>query len=136
MEQLKETFGLIKAIQLKRYYKASEANRENIIVDPQEILKRAIENAKPLMSIQKVKVGGMIYSVPAPITEFRSEYEATRWISQAVKDRDTRNTRLPPTLANILIDTANNTGRVISVKNEHHKVCEANRAYAHFRKTV
>jgi small subunit ribosomal protein S7 len=32
-----------------------------------------------------------------------------------------------------LIDAANNKGRVIKRKQELHKQCEANRAYAHYR---
>ena len=133
MNQINETFRLIKDIQLKKYYKASENRRENIIVDPQEIVKKAIDNATPLLAIEDVKVGGVIYQVPAPIKEKSARFEAIRWIYQAMKDRDTRNVKLPPTLANILIETAHNQGRVIAVKNEHHKLCEQNRAYAHFR---
>ena len=105
------------------------------IADPTEIIKKAIENAKPLMALENVKVGGMMYTVPAPISEKRAKFEARRWIMNAARDRDRRTTRIPPILANILVDTANNTGRVISVRNEHHKTCEQNRAYAHFRLT-
>ena len=125
----------MKDIQLKKYYKASPDRRENIVTDPNEILKTAVHNARPLMAIQKVKVGGIVYNVPAPISMKRSLFEARRWILNTVRDRDTKNTRVHGALANLLVDTAHNTGRVIAIRNEHHKTCEQNRAYAHYRIT-
>ena len=63
----------------------------------------------------------------------RSLFESRRWILNAARDRDTKNIRIHETLANVLIDTANNTGRVIAQRNEHHKTYKQNRAYAHYR---
>lgn len=136
MKVLGQTFTLLKEIQLKKYYKASPEARENIIIDPQEILKKAVENARPLMSLQNVKKGSVYYQVPAPITDDRSYFEARRWIIKAARDRDTKNVRMPQALASILIETANDSGRVIAQRNEHHKLCEQNRAYAHYRITA
>jgi len=133
MRELNETFEIMKDIQLKKYYKATPERREGIITDPNEILIKAVHNARPLMSIQNVRVGGSVYKVPAPITMKRSLFESRRWILDAARDRDTKNIRIHDSLANVLIDTANNTGRVISQRNEHHKTCEQNRAYAHYR---
>jgi len=136
VREMNETFEIMKDIQLKKYYKASEERKESILTDPQEILKKAVHNARPLMAIQNVRVGGIVYKVPAPITMKRSLFESRRWILNAARDRDTRNIRIHETLANVLIETANNTGRVITQRNEHHKTCEQNRAYAHYRKSA
>ncbi len=131
--QLNKIFENIKEIQLKKYYKANPERREGIIVDPQQILVKAVDNARPLMSIQKVKRGSVTYSVPTPITLERSLFEARRWIIQAALDRDKHETRLADVLPIILIETANGSGRVIATRNEHHKTCEQNRAYANLR---
>ena len=64
MRELNETFEIMKGIQLKKYYKASPERREGIITDPNEILIKAVHNARPLMSIQNVRVGGSVYKVP------------------------------------------------------------------------
>ena len=64
MRELNETFEIMKAIQLKKYYKATPERREGIITDPNEILIKAVHNARPLMSIQNVRVGGSVYKVP------------------------------------------------------------------------
>jgi len=134
-EVMRDVFETIKEIQLKKFYKANPERRENMITDPTEILKKAVENARPLMALENVKVGGITYTVPAPISERRAKFEARRWIINAARDRDRRATRIAPVLANIIVDTFNNTGRVITVRNEHHKTCEQNRAYAHYRLT-
>lgn len=136
VEELKLTFQLIKEIQLKKYYKSSSENRDNIITDPAEILRKALDNARPLMAIQKVKVGSVVYSVPSPITYERSMFEARRWILSAARDREKGQARLHSVLANILVETAHGTGRIIAMRNEHHKTCEQNRAHAHYRLTA
>jgi hypothetical protein len=38
-------------------------------------------------------------------------------------------------LAKEIIDAYNMIGRAINKKHEHHKLCEQNRAYAHYRRT-
>ena len=63
----------IKSIQLAKYHtsKASEEKRNEILTDPVTIIKRAVENATPLMAIQNVTVGSVQYKVPVPISESR-----------------------------------------------------------------
>ena len=74
--------------QLKKYYKVSasinakskqdstvsEQEDINITTDPVLIIKRAIENARPLMALEKVKVGSVEYLVPKPITVTASQF--------------------------------------------------------------
>ena len=103
------------------------------MTDPGEILKKAVEIARPLMGIQKCRVGSVMYNVPVPVTEHRSYFESRRWILNAARDRNRKESAMAPALAKVILETFNNTGRVISQRNEHHKTCEQNRAYAHFR---
>jgi len=137
VEELNKTFAVIKATQLKKYYKATPERREAIVTDPTEILKRAVENARPLMSLMKIQRGGNFYQVPGPISLKRSYFESRRWILNSVRPRissiDSRNVRIHEALAAVLIETSQNQGKVIAQRNEHHKTCENNRAYAHFR---
>jgi small subunit ribosomal protein S7 len=122
--------------------------------DPVKILNKAIENAQPLLGIQTVPVGSVSYRVPCPINPKRMVFEVTsslakwnsvhysssslqaiRWISKEAQDRDKSELKYSEKLAKVLIDTAEYTGRVIDKKHEHHRQCEQNRAYAHFRWT-
>ena len=58
-------------IQLSKYHAAAEGSRSDIELSPTVIIKGAIENCRPLMSLQKVKVGAVTYYVPTPISESR-----------------------------------------------------------------
>ena len=142
--------------QLAKLYAAPADKREDIELSPTVIIKGAIENCRPIMRLEKVKVGAVIYYVPAPITESRSVFEAIRWLHQCGRwHRDTpapgkENTanftsvkhRTPITritiadgLAKECCDAFQHQGRAINMLYEHHKLCEQNRAYAHYRRT-
>ena len=56
---------------MSKYYAAAEGARSEIELSPAVIIKGAIENCRPLMSLQKVKVGAVTYYVPTPISESR-----------------------------------------------------------------
>ncbi len=102
--------------------------------DPVVILREAVENARPLIALQRVRVGAIVYSVPAPITRERSVFEAVRWlVTEARTNRDRKEQLFADKFAELLVDTANYTGKVVAKKHEHHRVCEQNRAYAHYR---
>jgi len=58
-----KVYELIKSKQLQK--------GKNAVTDPSTIILQAIENTRPIMLLERVKVGGVIYMVPAPITETR-----------------------------------------------------------------
>lgn len=55
-----------------------------------------------------------------------------KWLIEAGKDKEP-DVRFYLQLARELIHAANGTGKVIKRKQELHRQCEANRAYAHYR---
>merc|ERR1719457_125250 len=73
-----KVYEIIKSIQLKK--------EKDVETDPTIIIKQAIENARPYLILEKVRVGGIQYRVPAPITETRSYMEGMRWIHQSARD--------------------------------------------------
>jgi small subunit ribosomal protein S7 len=96
------------------------------------ILHMAIENARPILNVTPIKRGGVRYQVPVPITEKHSYYRACKWIVEASREKE-HNAKLSDKMAYELIDAAYNQGRVIKRKQDLHRLCEANRAYAHYR---
>ena len=66
-----DSISFLQEIQLTKYYAAPEEKRKDIELNPYVIMRGAIENCRPLMSLQKVKVGAVTYYVPTPITESR-----------------------------------------------------------------
>lgn len=55
-----------------------------------------------------------------------------KWLIEAGKTKDP-NVRFYLQFARELISAANNSGKVIKKKQDLHRQCEANRAYAHYR---
>lgn len=132
-ELVEKSFQNIKRIQIEKYHKCkSEEEKAQIELDPRVIFHQAIENCKPILALTPIKRGGVRYQVPVPITPKKSQFLSMKWLIAAATEKD-RNTRFYDQLAYELIDAANNKGKVIKRKQELHKQCEANRAYAHYR---
>lgn len=79
-----------------------------------------------------IKRGGATYQVPIPITENRAQFLAMKWLILESKEKE-RKIHFPEKFAGEVLDAFNNTGKVIKRKQDLHKQCEANRAYAHYR---
>ncbi|XP_034939217.1 28S ribosomal protein S7, mitochondrial [Chelonus insularis] len=125
-------FEEIKRRQLKKYHNASPEERSQIELDPVKILHKAIENTMPVMMTMPIKKGGTTYQVPSPLLEPKSRFMAMNWLWKTAKEKD-KHLRFIVVLAKELLDAADNTGRVVKIKQNLHKQCELNRAYAHFR---
>lgn len=130
---LERGFLNIKRIQLERYNLAKDdEERESIETDPRVLLEQAVENCRPLMRLVNCKRGGTNYKVPVPIIEKKSYFMSMKWLIEAANDKSSK-IHFEEKIAWEIIDAANNTGRVVKRKQDLHKECEANRAYAHFR---
>ncbi len=130
---IQATFHQIKQIQLAKVRRSSEERAQHIVTDPVKILEEAVENGRPILNLHKVRVGSVTYNVPVPITRKKSVFIGIKWILDEVNGRDKKAERFYQSLADVLVDTAAYTGKVINRKHEHHRVCEQNRAYARYR---
>lgn len=123
----------VKQIQLAKYYKAeTEAERAEIEMNPLTILNQALENCKPILQLTPIKRGGATYQVPIAIKEHRARFLAMKWLILESNEKE-RKVHFPERLASELLDAYNNTGKVVKRKQDLHRQCEANRAYAHYR---
>jgi len=159
-EIMLNTCRRIKEFQMQKWLSANEERRAKVEMNPYVIIVTAIENCRPVMQLEKVKVGSVTYHVPTPITDTRSYFEAMRWlhktgrwdrdvsaadrvIPNSMKPHEVTDPKFPQRarvtiadgLAKELVDAYNLVGRAIAKKYEHHKQCEQNRAYAHYRRT-
>ncbi|MGK0184836.1 MAG: small subunit ribosomal protein S7 [Verrucomicrobiales bacterium] len=113
------------------YAAIDRANEKGEVVDPLELVLRAIENAKPRVEVKSRRVGGATYQVPLEVSQARQEALAIRWIVQYARGR--RGVPMHVALANELKDAASNQGSAIRKRDDTHKMAQANRAFAHFR---
>ncbi|CAD6194481.1 unnamed protein product [Caenorhabditis auriculariae] len=111
---------------------AGEANK--VELDPFVIARKAIKNCYPLMKLQGVTRGGTTYQVPFPIEQPEAEFRAMKSMRDICRGRAKHGeTHFKDILANELLAAYQNEGLTIQAKQELHKTCEANRAYAHYR---
>lgn len=129
---IEKGFEQIKRMQLERYHLADEDEKPDIELNPRVLFHRAVENCRPLLKLTPVKRGGITYQVPIPTTESDSYFRGMKWLMDSINDKP-KKTHFPEKFAWEVLDAAANTGRVVKKKQDLHKQCEANRAYAHYR---
>lgn len=99
-------------------------------IDPFEAFNNAIENIKPLLEINSIRVGGSKYQVPSPVEESRALTLAIRWLIKASRNRSEKKMILR--LAAEINEAQNNKGGAVKIKEDIHKMAEANKAFAHY----
>jgi small subunit ribosomal protein S7 len=113
-------------------YSAIEETRLGAeVVDPLEVLNKAVENVKPRLEVKSRRVGGATYQVPMEVPPARQLALAMRWLVSFAQGR--RNVPMSKALAYELKDAASNQGSAVKKRDDTHKMAQANRAFAHFR---
>ena len=116
----------------KIVYSAIETTRSATeVVDPLDMLQKAIENIRPRLEVKSRRVGGATYQVPMEVAMDRSLALAMRWIVTYAQKR--KGVPMAKALANELKDAASGQGAAIKKRDDLHKMAQANRAFAHFR---
>lgn len=96
-----------------------------------DVLKKAIENVKPVLEVTSRRVGGATYQVPIEVRPNRRLALSMRWIIGYAKDRHERT--MAEKLAAELLNAYNREGPAIKKREDTHKMAEANKAFAHYR---
>ena len=99
--------------------------------DPLPILKKAVDNIKPLLEIKSRRVGGATYQVPVEVQQRRGTTLAIRWLVTFSRNR--REPNMSERLAGEILDASGGTGSAVKRREDMHKMAEANKAFAHYR---
>ena len=99
--------------------------------DPLPVLKKAIDNIKPLLEIKSRRVGGATYQVPVEVQQRRGTTLAIRWLVTFSRGR--REANMADRLAAEILDASGGTGSAVKRREDMHKMAEANKAFAHYR---
>ena len=95
-----------------------------------DVFLEAIENVKPEVEVRSKRVGGANYQVPMSVNARRRQSLAFRWIIDACRKESGRPMHLR--LARELMDAANREGKAINIREQTHRMADANKAFAHF----
>ena len=105
---------------------AQRANEEAV-----KVLKKSLDNIKPMLEVKSRLVGGSTYQVPIEVRAERRLALAMRWLTRYAAKRSEKT--LTDKLAGEILDAFNNRGAAVKKREETHKMAEANRAFAHYR---
>ncbi len=97
---------------------------------PFEVFETAVENVRPNIEVRSKRVGGSNYQVPRPVNRKRQQSLSIRWILDAV-----RKVKGKPTcekLAKELMDASKREGAAMTVRDNVHRMADANKAFSHF----
>jgi small subunit ribosomal protein S7 len=120
-----------KSLAERTVYKALEIISERTANDPAITLKRAVENARPMLEVKSRRVGGASYQVPVEVRPTRGTTLALRWLVNYSRQR--REHSMAERLTAEIMDAANGQGASVKRREDMHKMAEANRAFAHYR---
>ncbi len=120
-----------KSVAEKIFYGATEMIEDRLKTDdPMKVVEEAINNVKPIVEVKSRRVGGANYQVPVPVTPKRQQTLALRWIMQAARGKKGR--KFHEALAQELMDAYKKEGAAMTVRENTHRMAEANKAFAHF----
>jgi len=112
-------------------YEALRKVQDKTGKDPLPILKKAIDNIKPLLEVRSRRVGGATYQVPVEVVARRGTTLAIRWLVTFSRKRRERS--MADRLAGEILDASGGAGAAVKRREDMHKMAEANKAFAHYR---
>ena len=98
--------------------------------DPLATLEDAMKNIYPAMEVKSRRVGGANYQIPFEVKGTRKTHLALMWFVESIRSKSGKS--LDKCIAEEIVDAVNNTGTSVKVKEDTHKMADANRAFAHF----
>jgi small subunit ribosomal protein S7 len=97
---------------------------------PLDVFTTAINNIKPLVEVRSKRVGGATLQVPHEVRKNRQQSLAIRWILEA--SRKKKGKPMARRLSEEIFDAYKKQGSAYTVRENTHKMAEANKAFAHF----
>jgi small subunit ribosomal protein S7 len=99
--------------------------------DAVKVLKKSLDNIKPMLEVKSRRVGGSTYQVPVEVRAERRVSLAMRWLVKYSAARSEKT--ITDKLAGEILDAYNNRGAAVKKREDTHKMADANRAFAHYR---
>ena len=112
-------------------YGALDAAAQRAGDDPVKVLKKCLDNIKPMLEVKSRRVGGSTYQVPVEVRAERRMSLAMRWLVKYANERSEKT--ITDKLAGEILDAYNSRGAAVKKREDTHRMAEANRAFAHYR---
>lgn len=99
---------------------------------PVAAFKKAVETTRPLVVVKSTRIGGATYQVPTEISLEKSIAIAMRWLITVSRARSEKT--MVARLYAELDDAYHKRGAVYKKREDTHKMAEANKAFAHYKR--
>ncbi len=116
----------------KIIYGAFEIIKKETGNEALDVFAAAMENISPLLEVKGQRIGGTNYQIPMEVSETRRETLGLRWLVNYSRLRNEKTMELR--LAKEIMDAANGQGASVKKKDDTHRMAEANKAFAHYRR--
>jgi small subunit ribosomal protein S7 len=110
--------------------KLAKETDPNAPKEPLAVFQMAIENVKPFVEVRSKRIGGANYQVPIQVSRKRQQSLAFRWVIDAARGEKGR--PMNERLADELYAAAKKEGKAMAVRDQTHRMAEANKAFAHY----
>ncbi len=114
------------------FYQAMDLIKERTGEDPHEVWKTALTNITPAVEVRSRRVGGSTFQIPTEIRAARKLSIGIKWLIKYARMRSGKG--IADKLAAEIIAGSKNEGAAVKKKEDTHRMAEANRAFAHFRR--
>ena len=124
-----------KHLSFEIFYKALEGVKGKLPNEektPLEIWKTALENITPQVEVKTRRIGGANFQVPVEVRPERKESISMKNLINFARKRGGRS--MADKLTAEIVDAYNQQGGAFKRKEDMHRMAEANRAFAHFRR--
>jgi small subunit ribosomal protein S7 len=95
-----------------------------------EVFAQALDNVKPNIEVRSRRVGGANYQVPMQVNFKRRQSLAIRWVLAACRGK--KGKPMAEKLASELVSAFNKEGEAMTMRENVHRMADANKAFAHF----
>jgi small subunit ribosomal protein S7 len=113
------------------FYEAIELLSKKIPdAEPLAAFSDALNNVKPMVEVRSKRVGGATLQVPHEVKRQRQQSLAIRWVIDSARGK--KGKPMAKRLAEELFDAYNKQGAAFTMRENTHKMAEANKAFAHF----
>ena len=120
-----------KSVAQRVFYGAMDIISQKIKdAEPLEVFEKAVNNVKPMIEVRSKRIGGSSYQVPMQVNSRRQQSLSFRWILQAARAK--KGKPMGDRLAGELMDAYEQKGAAMTVRENIHRMADANKAFAHF----
>ena len=116
----------------KIIYGAFDIIKKETNESPIDVFNSAMENIGPALEVKSQRIGGQNYQIPMEVNNLRKETLSLRWLVSYSRLRNEKSMEIR--LAKEIMDAANGTGASVKKKDDTHRMAEANKAFAHYKR--